>query len=227
MDGSEAASMETFEQRLNRYTTQNDLEIFGWLAVYLQNAYLPELRGARNARLYHCLYLITHSVMQMISEHLFGLKGREGTRFYLENFVDGSSPDKRFSLVANEIHDVRNVMAHLGYSSLQHRVEYFNNEIAEGWKREGGTVHINPDIYAQHFEEAIIRHAYISKYQQQSERTRIIRKYRFIRQWLKLDKTNPIAKEMNKLEACRDLNDMRLQETIVQQTICRTYNLLT
>lgn len=40
-------------------------------------------------------------------------------------------------------------MAHQGYSSLQHQVEYFADEIAEGWKKEGDSILINPKVYAE------------------------------------------------------------------------------
>ena len=40
-------------------------------------------------------------------------------------------------------------MVQQGYTSLQHRVEYFNDQIPEGWKNDAGTTHINPAIYTQ------------------------------------------------------------------------------
>jgi hypothetical protein len=132
--------METFQQRLKRYTDQNDLEIFGWLTMFLQNAYLRELRLAKENKLYHCVYLIAHALMQMVSENMFGFNGKDGTKFYLESFIDGDTQDKKFSLITDELHDARNVIAHQGYSSLQHGVEYFNDEITEGWNKEGDTV---------------------------------------------------------------------------------------
>ena len=63
--------METFDQRLKRYVTRSDREIFGWLSVMFQNCYLPEIRRARENELYLCVYLTTHSVIQMVSENMF------------------------------------------------------------------------------------------------------------------------------------------------------------
>lgn len=102
--------METFKQRLKRFTDENDLEIFGWLTIFLQNAYLHEIRLAQEARVYHCVYLITHAVIQMVTENMFGFKGKDGTRFYLESFIDGNTQDTTFSLITDDLHDARNVM---------------------------------------------------------------------------------------------------------------------
>lgn len=217
--------METFKQRLKRYTDENDLEIFGWLTIFLQNAYLREIQVAKEARLYHCMYLITHAVIQMVSENMFGFKGKDGTRFYLESFIDGNTQDRQFSLVTDEIHDARNVMVHQGYSSLQHRVEYFNDEMPEGWKKEADATHINPAIYADQFENAFSSGALIQKYQQLTDKVRVIRKYQYIRQWLRLDKTNPIFPEIKKLEACTSMQGIRTQEVVIQRIIYAAYNL--
>ncbi len=217
--------METFEQRLKRYVTQPDLEIFGWLAVSLQNSYALEIKGARTKQLYLSVYLLTHAVMQMVSENMFELTGLDGTRFFLSHYVDGADNDKKFSLVADEIHSLRNVLAHQGYSSLQHRVEYFNDHILEGWKKAAGTIHINPDIYAQHFEGALTKQKFVSEYQQQSTELRIIRKYKFIRQWLRVDKASSIAQEVKKLEGLSNMPDLQKQEAVVQQTIFAAYKI--
>jgi hypothetical protein len=218
-------TMESFKQTLKRFTTQNDLEIFGWLTVFLQNAYVPEVRRAKESKLYHCVYLLTHAIMQMVSESMFGLRGRDGTRFYLENFVDGNTQETRFSLVADEIHDARNVMAHEGYSSLQHKIEYLDDEIREGWKKEAGSIHINPAVYAEHFEKAFLRGAIVEKYKEQTEKTRTVRKYHYIGQWLRLGKRNPIAQETAKLRACTSVEDVRAEEAVIQKMIFAAYDL--
>lgn len=217
--------METFGERLTRYTVENDLEIFGWLTVFLHNSYMRELRIASEHGLYHCVYLITHAVMQMISENMFGRAGRDGTRFYLENFVDGTDTDKRFSLISDDIHDLRNIMAHQGYSSLQHRVEYFVDDMPEGWKRDAGTMYINPRIYAGQFEEAFTRGAHVQRYSQLPDEEKVVRKYQYIRQWLRLDRAHPITQEIRKLETCRNMQDIRTQEGVIQRAIFRQYGL--
>lgn len=221
----EADSMETFQERLKRHIDSNDLEIFGWLTVYLHNAYWAEIYAAKQNRLYHCVYFMTHALIQMVSENMFGFRGKDGTRFYLESFVDGDSADTKFSLITEEIHDVRNVMAHQGYSSLQHRVEYFADEIAAGWNRDGNTVLINPKIYADQFEKALGRGTLVDKYQQLTDELRVIRKYQYLRQWLGLDRNSPIAIQIKKLEHCATSQDLRTQETKIRTMIYASYNL--
>ncbi len=217
--------MESFKERLKRYTNENDLEIFGWLTVFLRNAYLPEIRSAKENRRYHCVYLLIHAIMQMVSENMFGLRGKDGTKFYLENFVDGNTRDTKFSLVADEIHDARNVMAHQGYSSLQHRVEYLDDEMTAGWKKEADTLHFNPAIYAAHFERAFSEIAIVQKYRQLTDVVRTVRKYQYIQRWLRLDRANPIAQGISKLEACTSMQDVRAQEAIIQKMIFTAYDL--
>jgi hypothetical protein len=193
--------------------------------VYLQNAYLRELRFAKENRLYHCVYLITHAIVQIITENMFDLRGRDGTEFYLKNFVDGQPADRQFSLITDEIHEARNVMAHRVYSSLQQQVEYPQDDMAEGWRREAGVVYINPRTYAEAFQEALTRHAHIRAYRQQSDEIRLIRKYTFIKKWLRLDKRELIAQEIQKLNDCSNRQDMREQEGVVRQLIYEKYNL--
>jgi hypothetical protein len=216
--------METFEKRLKRYTDENDLEIFGWLTILMQNPYLHELHLAKVNRLYHCVYLFTHAIMQTVAENMFGLKGKDGTKFYLENFVDGATPDRQFSLISDDIHHVRNVIAHQGYSSAQHTVEYFCDEIPEGWKRDSNTVLINPRIYAEQFEKAFTTGAHVQKYCQLADEERTKRKYQYIRQWLQL-KSNPISQEIKKLEACTKMSDIRIHEAVIRKMIYKEYGL--
>ena len=217
--------METFQQRLKRYVTQPDLEIFGWMAVYLQNSYLVEIEAARTKQLYLSVYLLAHAVTQMVSENMFDIVGVDGTKFFLSHYVDGADNDKKFSLVTDEIHSVRNVLAHQGYSSLQHRVEYFNDQMPEGWKNDGGTVHINPEIYAKHLEDALTKHKFTSEYEQQSNEVRMVRKYRFIGQWLRVHKTNAIAHEIKKLENLSNMQDLQGQEAVIHRAIFAAYGI--
>jgi hypothetical protein len=217
--------MESFNDRLRRYTTGDDLEIFGWMTIMMQNYFLSELRAARASKLYVCVFLCTHAIIQTIAENMFGKKGKDGTRFYLESFVDGSDHDTRFSSVSDDIHEMRNTFAHQGYSGVQHRVE-LNDEMAEGWKTDSGNVFINPAVYADHFEEAFRRGAHVELYRRSfSDKERTIRKYKFIRNWLGLDRANPIAREIKRLEACTTTDDYRVQEAVIQGMIFRDYAL--
>jgi hypothetical protein len=161
-----------------------------------------------------------------------GLKKRAQTLFGDGLFgtpcsaLQPDTPDIKFSSITDEIHDARNVMAHQGYSSLQHRVEYFADDIAEGWRKDADTVLINPKLYAARFELAFRQGSHIEKYRQLTDDVRIIRKYQYIRQWLRLDRTHPISKEVKRLEGCATLQDIHTQETVIRQMIHDSYNLI-
>jgi hypothetical protein len=218
--------MESFKDRLGRYTVQDDLEIFGWMTVMMQNYPLRELRIASEKGLYQCVFLCSHAIIQTISEGMFDKRGIDGTRFYLENFVDEPAKDKKFSLITEEIHEMRNVIAHQGYSSLQHNVD-FNDEMTEGWKEESNIVYINTKIYAEQFTKAFESAAQVLLYLKLlSVEERIKRKYFFIRKWLRLEKTNKIAQAIKKLADSATLQDIRIQEQVVQQMIFQEYSLI-
>src|SRR5438128_6298272 len=96
--------MESFKQRLKRFVDQDELEIPGWLTVSMQNYILPEIHVAKNNGLFQLVFLGTHSIIQTVSEKLFDVRGPAGTKFYLENFVDGDTRDRKFSLISDDIH---------------------------------------------------------------------------------------------------------------------------
>ena len=139
--------------------------------------------------------------------------------------MDGAAADKRFSLIADDIHSARNVLAHQGYSSLQHRVEYFDDQISEGWKAIENTTHINPAVYAQQFEQAITDHKFVAEYAQESAERRIVRKYRFILRWLRVDRSSEISQEVKKFDALPNMPDLQAQEAVVQDKILGTYGI--
>jgi hypothetical protein len=199
---------ETFEQRLKRYVDQPAVDTLGWMTMMLHNYHVDELRRAREAKLYQCVYLLAHSIVQTVSETMFGLPGLSGTRFFLERFADGAAEDRKFSKIAAEIHDVRNIIAHHGYSKMQHEVQYFIDDIPEGWRREmDGSLIINPALYSAQVED-VFRHPTLdSTFCQQPPLNLLRTKYRFVRQWLGLEKDDAITtaiKALDKLDATAD-----------------------
>jgi hypothetical protein len=201
---------ETFNQRLKRYVDQPPTDTLGWMKMMLQNYHAVELRLARENRLYHCVYLLAHSIIQTVSETMFGLTGLQGTHFFLKSFADGATEDRKFSRVASEIHDVRNIIAHRGYSKMQHHVQYFSDDISEGWKRdEDGSLAINPALYSIQIED-VFRHPTLYLTLCQQPPLQLLRlKYRFVRQWLDLDKRDAIStaiKALDNLNATADLD---------------------
>jgi hypothetical protein len=212
--------VEGFHKRLKRYLS-DDLEIFGWMTIMMQNG---EVTKAMQSELYQCVVLSTHSIIQTIAQNLFGLTGLDGTRFYLENFLDEGLADRKFSTIAEEIHELRNVIAHLGYSSLQHEVE-IDNEIAEGWRRDEDVIKINLAIYCQLFDEAFRQGRHIKTYKQLPKIERTKRQYSFIRKWLRLDKGSHLVREINKLEAMNDEAEFEAQESSIKKMLNKEYDL--
>jgi hypothetical protein len=196
--------METFKERLKRFTDGDAADTFGWMTLLLQNHNVPELRCARENKLYLCVYLMSHALIQTVSESMFGKTGLEGTRFFLRTFVDaGGTP---FSPIASEIHDVRNVIAHQAYSGLQHRIEYFADEIDAGWQKADGVLFVNPARYSLQVE-AVFRTATIFRaFQQTPQKQQLVRKYQFIRKWLALGRNDLISQKISTLESARTSN---------------------
>lgn len=217
--------MESSKKRLKRFVDQDELDIPGWMTVSMQNYILPELYTAKVNKLDTLIFLGTHAIIQTISEKLFGLKGVAGTKFYLENFVDGNTQDKKFSLISDDIHEMRNVMAHQWWSSSTHEIA-LNHEMSEGWKQEPDLLHINPEIYVEQFARAFEGGEFIDKYHQLlTDEQRAIRKYYFLRDWLKLSKSDAIAQEIKKLERCATMQDIHTQESVIKQMIYNVYSL--
>lgn len=212
--------MESIQKRLKRFIG-DDLEIFGWMTIMMQNG---EVNKALQSGLYQCVVLSTHSIIQTIAQNLFGLSGLDGTRFYLENFVDEGSGDRKFSEIAEEIHEMRNVIAHLGYSSLLHEIE-IDNEIAEGWRRKGNVIKINLQIYCQLFDEAFRQGLHIKTYKTLPKIERTKRQYLFIRKWLRLDKGSHLVREINKLEGMNDEADVEAQASSIKKMLYKQYGL--
>jgi hypothetical protein len=212
--------VEAFEKRLKRFIS-DDLEIFGWMTIMMQNG---EVNKALQSGLYQCVILSTHSIIQTIAQNLFGLSGLDGTRFYLENFVDEGSGDRKFSTIAEEIHEMRNAIAHLGYSSLLHEIG-IDNEIAEGWRRDEDVIKINLAIYCQLFDEAFRQGRHIKTYKKLPKIERTKRQYAFIRKWLRLDKGSHLVREINELDAMNDEVEFEAQESSIKKMLYKEYGL--
>lgn len=223
MSGSMA---ETFEQRLKRYADQPATDTLGWMIMMLQNYHVVELRRAREQKLYHCVYLLAHSIMQTVSETMFGLDGINGIRFFLERFADGATEDRKFSTIASEIHDVRNIIAHRGYSKAQHEVQYFIDDICEGWRREvDGSLTINPALYSIQVEDAFRTPNLYLTFCHQPAVDLLLRKYRFVRQWLDLDKNDGITKAIKALDRLDPAADLDVADAIIRKQIYERYGL--
>jgi hypothetical protein len=216
--------METFKERLKRFVDGDAAETFGWMKMTLHNYHVSELGRARENRLYHCVYLMAHAIIQTVSESMFDKKGIEGTRFFLQTFADAESEGTKFSLIASELHHVRNIIAHQTYSSVQHKVEYFADEIEDGWHNADGVLLVNPTRYSI-VVEAVFRGSTIFRaFGQLPEKQRLLRKYQFLKQWLGLAKNDSIAKDISALESL-DSSDLREKELAIRSDLYHRYGL--
>lgn len=217
--------METFEDRLKRFTVQSEREIPLTLLNSINNNFLPEIRTAREHGFYYLPWLGIHAIIQTISEMIFGKTGLEGTRFYLEKFVDGPTTDTKFSLIAEYVHELRNIIAHRWFSSLSHFL-VIDDRIQEGWRQNGREITINPTQFVDQFLGGFGADDGIWGWQEHvSEMELTIGKYNYIKRWLALDKENHIAVAIRKLADCKTLQEVRGQEPAIKKLIFREYNL--
>jgi hypothetical protein len=217
--------METFQQRLKRFIWNFPFEIPETLLNSISNHFLPQLRKADEQNLDMLVFLGTHAIIQTVSEKIFGKSGLEGTKFYLEHFVDGATEDRKFSLIAEDLHSLRNSVAHSWMSSQMHRMA-LDYIMQEGWKLERHELHLNPHVYFEQFLTGFAAggpiwnyHLYVTKEEFQ------IRKYLFIRDWLQLNRKDSISIEINKLQKLTDPQDIPLQHAIVLKLIVERYKI--
>jgi hypothetical protein len=151
--------METFDQRLQRFKNNSPIEFIETIlnAMYSGKvgSRLWELEVAAQNQLSDLLILGIHACIETISENIFLKKGIEGFKFYLENFVDTNKEGFRFSEIADELNDWRNIVAHQYISRLGHSFGY-NYSILTGYQVENGTIIINPKIFFDQFRRAFI-----------------------------------------------------------------------
>ena len=218
-------NIESFQARLHRFLFNSPEEIFFTILNSISNFTLPELRVAIEADLYNLAFLGAHSVMQTISEQIYGKTGLKATRFYLENFVDGQTEDTRFSAIAEALHSFRNVHAHRWSSRLSHAVG-FDTAIKGGWRRDGKDLHVNPIIFMEYFSAGFkAGGAMWIMPRKLDQLTALRRKYRYLRQWLELPKKDPILYDIRSLENCDDLGAAQKQEAAIQTLLTRRFGL--
>lgn len=102
--------------------------------------------------------------MQTIGYGLFNKGGPDAYKLFLENFIDGDTSDKKFSEIAKEIHEWRNVIAHRWINTAGHSIVY-DFDMDEGWKKEGEFLIINPQIYLDQYLETFDFRGRIYRYQ--------------------------------------------------------------
>lgn len=147
--------MEPLEKRIKRFQDGPPIEIIETLLNSIANFFNNEIRITTKDDNYQTtlLFLGVHAVALTISEGLFNKSGSEGYKLFLEKFVDGDTPDTKFSEVARVAHDWRNILAHqwLGIGGYEIGYDY---EMSRGWEKRDGVIFINPKIYCDHYLKA-------------------------------------------------------------------------
>jgi hypothetical protein len=140
---------ETQADRLARLQS-GPVEAIGTLLNSINNYFNNEIALTPAHFQTSLLFLGIHAVALTIGEVFFDNRGHDkdkrNYREYLERFVDGPAADLKFSHVADELHDWRNIVAHQWIGSLGHTIEY-DYDSPLGWERSGTVLVINPSLY--------------------------------------------------------------------------------
>ena len=159
---------ETKEQRLKRFTGNHPYEVIATITNSMANNFINELRtvfdNPANPQT-TLMFLGTHSIALTIAYGLFNKSGKDGYKLFLEHFIDGDTPDTKFSNVASRIHEWRNVIAHRWINVAGHSFSY-DFDMEEGWKMEDEFLLVNPKIYLDQFLNAFGQRGKIYRYDQ-------------------------------------------------------------
>jgi hypothetical protein len=179
---------------------------------------------AKQHRMETLVFLSTHAFIQTFSENVLGKRGESATKYFLETFMDEHTTASQFSLIAADLHEMRNVMAHQAFSSRTHAMA-FNYHMPEGWKRDTGLRHINPNVYAEQFITAIDG-GRLWKWERFVTPEQLLKqKYVFVHAWLNLPKTDDIAKAITQVKSLTTLQDIQAAEVEVKRLISQRYGL--
>ena len=212
--------MQDWKDRLKSFL-KSDTEWTGYIFMTTWNDLLPEVQEAAKKHMLVMIFMGTHAAIQTVGEKVFGLEGEAGTKFYLEKFVDKEDPDRKYSTVTSQIHNIRNVMAHRGYSKSQHFTGY-DWGLPGGFAWVGDQFRINPDRYVDDF---VAGSGDYSKVRRKVVATDdlVRRKYGFIRSWLELPKGDALNQKVKTFQGLPDLAALRAAEPALRKTIEQKY----
>lgn len=149
------AHAETKENRLRRFQSGPPCEVVSTLLNSIATFFNNEIAITTQGNNYQSslLFLGVHSVALTISEAFFNKSGSDGYKLFLAKFVDGNTPDTKFSTIAQSIHDWRNVIAHQWIGSIGHSIAYDYN-MSSGWEQRDSILFINPKVYLEYYLKA-------------------------------------------------------------------------
>ena len=215
--------MESFKDRLRYFLSHEDevpLSLLGWA----ENSLLPQVRVAKKNRLDNLTFLGTHAFIQTFSEKVLGKQGPAATGYFLKSFMDDALPNRQFSQVSDEIHEMRNVMAHQLFSIRTHDI-VLDYTMAEGWRRDQTVLRINPDVYAEQFITAVDGGRLWQWKDFVTQEQRIKQQYLFVRDWLDLPKTDAVWQAVDQLVTLTTLQDIQGAAGAIDAQINHQYNL--
>lgn len=152
---------------MSRFQNGSPVEIIETLLNSINNFFNNEIRATLNDvgnPQTSLLILGVHSVALTFAYGFWNKGGSQGYKLFLENFVDGDTPDRKFSVIAEDIHEWRNVLAHRWLNVAGHEFSY-DYEMNEGWKKDSEVTLINPRIYLEQYLGAFGKGGKIWRYQ--------------------------------------------------------------
>lgn len=178
------AHIESKKQRLKRLKSNPPVEAIETLLNSIANFFNNEIIITPEKHQTSLLFIGIHAAALTISEALFGKKGVDGFRLFLEKFVDVDDDDNnRFSLIADSLHDWRNILAHQWIGSMGHEIQY-DYEMKNGWEKTEFGIKVNPKIYCSSYLNAFSSIGRIWQYDEilndddlEKARQRIVKKY--------------------------------------------------
>lgn len=149
------AHTEPLKDRIKRFQDRDSVEVIETLLNSIDNFFNNEIRITTESNHYQTslLFLGIHAVALTISENFFNKRGVEGYKIFLEKFVDGDKPDIKFSRIAKDIHNWRNIIAHKWLNIKGYGIEY-DYTSKYGWEKRSGIIFINPRIYRKQYLSA-------------------------------------------------------------------------
>lgn len=157
---------ETQERRLRRFENESPIEIIETLLNSINHFFNNEIRATLHdpeSPQTSLLILGIHSVALTTVHGFFNQGGSRGYKLFLENFVDGATIDTKFSTIAEDIHEWRNVLPHRWLNVAGHQFSY-DYTMPEGWKKDGDTILLNPNVYLKCYLDAFLSGGKIWRY---------------------------------------------------------------
>ena len=192
--------MQSFEDRLAGFL-RDDFGLIGTqLLSSIRSFFVPEIEATLKAGSFELFFLGIHAVMQIVGETIFGKTRLTATRYYLENFVDGDTPDTRFSEHAELLHESRNIGAHLWYGRHMHDWK-IDLDQPEGCKDVANKLHFNPTVFMDCFLDGFDGGRIWELETLLTEEDWFQRKYRFLAEFLRLGRGDPVRVKIRDLVA--------------------------